>query len=168
MSHQDQHITHLLRELLEQSRKTYRLLEERLPQPSTTAKAAIFFGDNMAPVPGTQVVGSVLDATFTPLEADGVTVTPGTTLTTPPVFSIDNTAAATLVDNGNGTATLTGIAPGVVNVTATGGVFTDASGVATAPLTATNQDTVTAPTGVTTQATIVFTAAPSASPSVKK
>lgn len=110
----------------------------------------------MAATPGTQAVGTTITATFVPIEADGVTVTPGATLTTPPVYTIDNTAVATIVDNGNGTATITGVGAGITTITATGGVFTDLDGTATAPLTANNTDTVSQPTGRTVSAQIAF------------
>lgn len=106
--------------------------------------------------PGSQAVGSKLLATFTPIEADGVTVTPGTTITTQPTWSIDNTAIATLVDNGNGTATITGVSAGTVTITASNGTFTDSDGTVVGPLSATNSDTVTAPTGRTVSAAITF------------
>lgn len=120
-----------------------------------TASAEIRFGGFMAN-PGTQAVGSTLTATFVPLEADGTTVTPGATLSTPPAYTIDNTTVATLVDNGDGTATITGVSAGSVTVTGTGGVFTDQDGTATPPLTAQNTDTVTAATGRTVSAQINF------------
>lgn len=129
---------------------------EQNTNPNRTTQAHISFGGNMAATPGTQAIGSTLTATFVPIEADGITQTPGATLTTPPTFTIDNTAVATLVDNGNGTATITGVSAGTVNVTATGGVFTDQDGTATAPLSATNTDTVTQPTGRTVSAQINF------------
>lgn len=108
---------------------------------------------------GTQAVGSTLTATFVPIEADGVTQTPGAKLTTPPNFTISDPTIATLVDNGDGTATITGVAPGTVTVTARDGVFTDPDGTVTAPLTSTNTDVVTAaapPAARTMSAEIVF------------
>lgn len=129
---------------------------ETPPQPHHTTQAGIAFGANMAAVPGTQAVGSTLTATFVPIEADGLTQTPGATLTTAPVYTIDNPAIATIVDNGNGTATITGVSAGTATVTATGGVFTDSDGTATAPLSATNTDAVTQPTGRTVSAQINF------------
>lgn len=146
---------YLLREILEELRHISRHLARLIPHHRTRT-AAIAFGGHMAATPGTQAVGSTLTATFVPIEADGLTQTPGATLTTSPVYSIDNTAVATLVDNGNGTATITGVSAGTVTVTATGGVFTDSDGVATAPLTASNSDTVTQPTGRTVSAHINF------------
>lgn len=110
----------------------------------------------MAAKSGTQAIGSTLTATFIPIEADGVTQTPGATLTTPPTFTVDNPAIATLVDHGNGTATITGVSAGTVTITATGGVFTDSDSLPTAPLTATNTDTITLPTGRTVSAQITF------------
>lgn len=139
-------------EILRQLREIERLLK---PQHRTT-QAGIAFGANMAAVAGTQAVGSVLTASVVPLEADGITVTPGANLTTPPAFTISDPTIATIVDNGNGTASITGVAAGTVTVTATGGVFTDADGTATAPLTATNTDVVTQPTGRTASMQINF------------
>jgi hypothetical protein len=129
--------------------------------PNTTG-AAIAFGGSMTSTPGTLAVGTTITATFVPIEADGITQTPGAVLTTPPVYTIDNPAIATIVDNGNGTAAITGVASGTVNVTATGGVFTDSDGTVSAPLTATN--TATVPTGRTVTAQINFSAAPSPAP----
>lgn len=144
-----------IRELRHISHQLAKLIQE--DNPNRTRQAGIAFGDTMAATPGTQAVGSVLTATFVPIEADGVTSTPGAVLTTPPVYTIDNTAVATIVDNGNGTATITGVSAGTATVTATGGVFTDPDGVVTSPLTATNTDTVTgASTGRTVSAQINF------------
>lgn len=125
----------------------------RLLSPRTTHAHIIFGGLTMAAA-GTQAVGSTLKASFLPFEADGTTQTPGAKLTTNPTWSVDNTSVATIQDNGDGTATITGVSAGTVTVTATGGVFTDQDGVATAPLDASNQDTVT--TGRTTRAQVVF------------
>ena len=141
----NEHTAHLLREIL-----------HRLPRTHRTHLAGIRFGGNMAAIPGTQTVGSTLTASVVPLEADGSTVTPGASLTTAPTFTVDNPSVATLVDNGNGTATITGVSAGTVTVTAAGAVFTDADGQATSPLSATNTDTVTQPTGRTVSMQINF------------
>ena len=106
----------------------------------------------MSAVPGTQAVGSTLQAVFEPLEADGVTITPGATLTTQPVWSSDNEAVATVDANG----LVTGVSAGSANITGTGGVFTDSDGTATAPLNASNSTTVTQPTLRTVSAQVSF------------
>lgn len=134
---------------------------ERTLIPRTTSAAITFTAPNTRKDPkmanpGNQTIGSTLLATFTPIEADGVTPTPGTTLTTPPTWTISDSLIATLTDNGNGTATITGVAAGTVTVTATAGTFTDSDGTVVGPLDASNTDTVTAPTGRTVSAQIVF------------
>jgi len=149
---------HELREILEieiQNRKLLRRILKHLGIHHT-ASAAIQFGENMAATAGTQAVGTKLTATFVPLEADGTTVTPGAKLTTPPVYTIDNPAIATLADNKDGTATIVGVSAGTATVSASGGVFTDLDGTATAPLSASNTDVVTQPTGRTVSAQINF------------
>ena len=151
---------HKIVRLLEKLEHTARRIEHEIYRQfhlHRTTNAAIYFGENMAAVPGTQAVGGTpLTASFVPIEADGVTVTPGANLTTPPTYTIDNTSVATLVDNGDGTATITAVAPGTATVTATGGVFTDSDGTVSSPLTATNTDAVTQPTGRTVSAQINF------------
>lgn len=106
----------------------------------------------MAATPGTQAVGSTLQATFQPIEADGTTVTPGAVLSIPPVWSSDNTAVATV----DATGVVTGVSSGTANITGTGGVFTDSDGTATGPLTASNSDSITQPTGRTVSAQVSF------------
>jgi len=142
----------VLREILHVLRKLY----HHLVPHSRTTQARISFGGNMASTPGTQAVGSTLTATFVPLEADGITVTPGAKLTTNPTWTSSDTTIATVVANADGTATVTGVAAGTVTITGTGGVFTDADGTATSPLTASNTDTVTVPTGRTVSAQVNF------------
>jgi Bacterial Ig-like domain (group 2) len=135
---------------LETLRQIHRLTH---PHPRTT-KAAVTFGDiTMAAAAGAQAVGSTITAVFQPLEADGVTITPGSSLTTPPVWSSDNAAVATVDPS---TGVVTGVGAGTANITGTGGVFTDADGVATAPLNASNSDIVTQPTGRTVSAQVAF------------
>lgn len=139
----EQEILHILRRIARR---------ETPPNTHRTTQARIAFGDNMAAVPGTQAVGTTLQAVFQPIEADGVTITPGAVLTTPPTWSSDNAAVATVDANG----VVTGVSAGTANITGTDGVFTDADGVATAPLTASNSDSVTQPTGRTVSAQISF------------
>lgn len=143
--------------LLEEILHELRRIDRKIPEPNNrTTRAGIAFGANMAAIAGTQTVGSTLTATFVPIEADGITVTPGSKLTTFPAYTISDSTIATLVDNGDGTATITGVAAGTVTVTATGGVFTDLDGTAVGPLTASNTDAVTVPTGRTVSAQISF------------
>jgi len=146
----------ILDELNKQTAILREIADDLAPSPDTTTAAAIRFGVNMAATPGTQAVGSVLTATVVPLEADGVTVTPGSKLTTNPTWASSDAAIATLVSNADGSATITGVAAGTVTITATGSVFTDNDGTATSPLDATNTDTVTQPTFRTVSAQINF------------
>ena len=127
-------------------------IEKRLPPLHRTLTAQVSFGGLMAATPGTQAVGSTLQAVFQPLEADGVTITPGAVLSTQPVWSSDNEAVATVDGNG----VVTGVSAGTANITGTGGVFTDQDGTATAPLTASNSDTITQPTFRTVSAQVSF------------
>ncbi len=143
----DEEVVKLLKQAIRELQKIRRELEH--PRTKT---AAIAFGGLMAAVPGTQAVGSTLQAVFEPLEADGVTITPGATLTTQPVWSSDNEAVATVDANG----LVTGVSAGSANITGTGGVFTDNDGTATAPLTASNSTTVTQPTFRTVGAQVSF------------
>ena len=137
-------LKHVIRELREISRK--------LTPHNRTTTAQVSLGGLMATAPGTQAVGSTLQAVFQPLEADGVTITPGATLSTPPVWSSDNEAVATVDANG----LVTGVSAGSANITGTGGVFTDSDGTATAPLTASNSTSVTQPTFRTVSAQVSF------------
>jgi hypothetical protein len=142
-------------------KKLYRILAileiiyNSLELPRTT-NAVIIFGANMAATPGTQAVGTKLTATFVPIEADGLTVTPGAVLSTQPTWSSSDTSIATVTANADGSAVVVGVAAGTATITGTGGVFTDLDGVATAPLTASNTDTVTQPTGRTVSAQVNF------------
>ena len=146
------HEERLLTDILHELRHISGQLGKLIPHHRTTT-AAIAFGGHMAATPGTQAVGTTLQAVFQPLEADGTTITPGAVLSTAPTWSSDNTAVATVDSNG----LVTGVSAGTANITGTGGVFTDADGVATSPLTALrNSDTVTQPTGRTVSAQVSF------------
>ena len=136
-------LKHVIRELRE--------IRRRLEPHNRTTTAQVSLGGLMS-APGTQAVGSTLQAVFQPLEADGVTITPGATLSTPPVWSSDNEAVATVDANG----LVTGVSAGSANITGTGGVFTDSDGTATAPLTASNSTSVTQPTFRTVSAQVSF------------
>lgn len=131
----------LLREILSELQSINEKIDQLLPQPANpTDKIAIVFGGNMSATPGTVVVGSNVVASIVPLEADGVTVTPGAVVSAQG-YAIDNPALATFVVNPDGTATFTGVAPGTANVTATATV-TDVGGTGVS-FTTTNTLTVT-------------------------
>lgn len=148
-------IVHLLETLEHKVSRIERDVERILKavrHPNRTVNAQISFGGFMAAALGKQAVGTTLQAVFQPLEADGTTITPGATLTTPPSWTSDNTAVATIDANG----VVTGVSAGTANITGAGGVFTDSDGTATSPLTASNSDTVTQPTFRTVSAQVAF------------
>lgn len=134
-----------------------RKIDQLLPEPAgLTDKIQIVFGGIMPATPGTVAVGSTVVASIVPLEADGVTVTPGATLSAQG-YTVDDPTIASFVVNADGTATFTGVTAGIANVAATATV-TDADG-AVATFTTTNVLTVTAvvpPTGLTTSIQLNF------------
>lgn len=84
-------------------------------------------------MPANLLVGQTIIATAIETDAAGL---PYTYAAGEIAFSADSATFATMVDNGDGTATFTAIAPGTVNVTATDSKFS---------LVATDQLTVAAP-----------------------
>ncbi len=120
-----------------------RRLEACLCKPQTphTALIVIAFKENfMAATAGSIAVGGVLTGVIVPLEADGVTETPGAVVSAQS-WSVDNSAIVTLAQNADGTATFTGVATGDATVTASATV-TDADGTVS-NFSATNTITVT-------------------------
>jgi len=107
----------------------------------------------MAATPVTETVGQSVTATAVPLEADGITVTPGAVVSGQ-VWTIDNAAVATQTANADGTASYLALAAGTATVTVVATVK-DADGT-TASFTATNTITVTVPTGRTASLQINF------------
>jgi len=77
---------------------------------------------------GTMLVGQSLAATAVPLEADGVTPTPGAVVSSP-TWSVSDPTVATFTQNADGTATLTAIASGTVSV-GVAATVTDSDGTA--------------------------------------
>ena len=154
-------LRHVIHELHVISKK----IDQLLPEPADTVdRIAIVFGGSMPATPGTVAVGSTVVASIVPLEADGVTVTPGAVLSAQG-YTVDNPSVASFVTNPDGTATFTGVSSGTATVTATATV-TDLSGIANG-FTATNTLVVTGPsTGVSAGIQINF-AAP-LTPSIKK
>jgi len=145
----DIHEVRILKHILREVVAIRHLLSLFIPR---TTQAQVSFGGLMAAAPGTQAVGTTLQAVFQPLEADGVTITPGAVLSTPPTWSSSDPSIATVDSNG----IVTGVAAGTATITGSQGVFTDADSVATAPLDASNTTTVTQPTGRTVSAQVVF------------
>lgn len=125
MSHEGEEIS-LLWQILCELREINWKLTKLVPR--STEDIAISFGGSMLPTPGNVAVGSTVVASIVPLEADGVTVTPGAVVSAQG-YAVDNPALASFVVNADGTATFTGLAAGTANVTATATV-TDASGTA--------------------------------------
>jgi hypothetical protein len=121
-----------------------RRIEECLCKPKTPHTASIvvvFSGDNhMAAITGSVAVGATLTGTIVPLEADGVTVTPGAVVSGQS-WSVDSNQFVSFVQNPDGTATFTGVAAGTATVTASATVV-DQDGT-TSNFSATNTITVT-------------------------
>lgn len=109
--------------------------------------------------PATIQVGQVIPATVVPLEADGVTPTPGAVVSEES-WSVSDPTIASLVSNADGSASLTGVAAGEVTVSVSATV-TDTNG-AVSQLSATNTLTVEAapppppPTPLTASIEIAF------------
>jgi hypothetical protein len=93
-------------------------------KPQRTKTLKIRIGESMAPV--TLLVGQSVPATAVPLEADGVTPTPGAIVSNPS-WSVTDPTIASLTANADGTATLKAIAPGTVRVDVVAAV-TDSDG----------------------------------------
>lgn len=152
------------RQLSEISNKIDQLIPEL---GDATDKIVIVFGGNMPRTPGTVAAGSTVVASIVPLEADGVTVTPGAVVSNAG-YAIDDSTIASFVVNPDGTATFTGLAAGTANVTATATV-TDASGIANTFTSSSTALTVTAVTPPTeTTASIQVNFAPPLTASLKK
>lgn len=106
-------------------------------------------------------VGQSTTATIVPLEADGVTITPGAVVSSATISVTD--PSVTVVDNADGSVTITGIAAGTASGAASAEV-TDEDGTVT-ELTATFSVTVNAvtppppPTGRTTSIGVSFSPA---------
>jgi hypothetical protein len=128
------------------------LVDDLTPEPTRTTTAAIAFGGNMAATPGTLAVGATLQASFVGVAADG-TVNTTTKLTTPPTWSSDNTAVATVDAT---TGLVTGVGAGTANITGTAGSFTDSDGTVVGPLNASNSVSDTAPVIRTVSAQVNF------------
>lgn len=139
-------------ELLEQILHTLRRIEHDLNR-SHTQFIAIKFGDNMAATPVTEAIGQSTIATTVPLEADGLTVTPGAVVSAQ-VYTISDPTIASQTANADGTATYKALAAGTAIVTVAATV-TDPDG-AVSSFTATNTITVTAATGRSTGLQINF------------
>lgn len=124
-----------------------------------TTQIAIQFGDNtMNSV--TLVAGQSTTGTIVPLEADGVTQTPGAVVSAQS-FSIPPDPSFGATDNGDGTLTITGNAASVAPVVGTASaIVTDADG-AVATFTTSFTINVTSatppPTGLTASIGVQFT-----------
>jgi len=128
-------------ELLEKILHTLRKIEHDLSHShSHTQFIAIKFGDNMASTPVTEAIGQSTIATTVPLEADGVTVTPGAAVSAQ-VYTISDPTIASQTANADGTATYKALAAGTATVTVAATV-TDSDGTVSS-FTAANTLTVT-------------------------
>lgn len=107
----------------------------------------------MAATPVTEAIGQSTIATTVPLEADGLTVTPGAVVSAQ-VYTISDPTIASQTANADGTATYKALAAGTAIVTVAATV-TDPDG-AVSSFTATNTITVTAATGRSTGLQINF------------
>jgi hypothetical protein len=101
----------------------------------------------------TETVNQSVIATAIPLEADGVTATPGAVLSSV-VWTLSNPGVVEQTVNPDNTASFKALTPGTVTVNVTA-LVTDADGTATT-LSATNTITVTAPTERTASLQINF------------
>ena len=117
-----------LRYILETQQHTLCVLEKIWGdiRPRRASSIKLAFGGNMSATPGTIAVGATVTGTIVPLEADGVTVTPGAVVSAQ-AYSVDDSSLVSFVTNSDGSATFTGVAAGTATVTATATV-TDASG----------------------------------------
>jgi len=110
------------------------------PQPQRTTNLKVVIGGTMDSA--TMLVVQSLAAKAVPLEADGVTPTPGA-LVSNESWSVSDLTVVTSTLNADGTVTLTAIAPGSVTVGVSATV-TDSDGVV-GTFSGTNTVTVTAP-----------------------
>jgi hypothetical protein len=148
-------VEHLLEEILRMLREIKYRLDHPF-HPFRTSRIAINFGGSMSEIPVTEAVGQSVIATAVPLEADGLTVTPGAVVSAQ-AWSISDPTIASQTTNADGTATYAALAAGTATVTVSATV-TDADGTV-GSFTATNTITVTAvtpPTGRTVSLQINF------------
>lgn len=80
----------------------------------------------MANTPGTEAVAQTVILTIVPIEADGVTVTPGAVVSAQ-TYTVSDPTIATQVLNADGTASYTGVAAGTATISVTATV-TDSDG----------------------------------------
>lgn len=127
-------VKHIEHEVVEHVEKAVERIEEEFEHlfhhhhpRRTTSIAIISFGDTtMNDI--TLLVGQSTIGTIVPLEADGVTQTPGA-VASAQAFSIPPDPSFGAVDNGDGTLTITGNAPSAATVTGTAtATVTDADG----------------------------------------
>lgn len=101
-------------------------------------------------------VGQSTVATIVPLEADGTTITPGAVVSAQ-AFTITDPGLS-LVQNADGTATITGVAPTTGAVTGTASATVTDSDGTSGPFTQSFQVTVNAPTQHTASIGVQFSA----------
>jgi len=152
--HHDDELEEILRvegRILHEERR----IEHELHPHRTTNIQIRFTGENTMPNTVTLQVGQTTTASIKPLEADDLTVTPGAVVSNQKISISD--PAVTVVENPDGTATITAVAAGTVTGTASATV-TDQDGTVgqfTQGVTITVQAAVQ-PTGRTTQIAVDF------------
>lgn len=144
-------------QLLERILETLERIERKLSTPTArTTRIAIQFGANtMAFNAVTLLVGQSTIASIVPLEADGVTVTPGAVVSNATISETD--PSVTVTDNADGTVTIAGVAAGTATGTASATV-TDADGTVNTFSVSftTTVNAVTPPTGRTASIAVAF------------